>query len=284
VRWSFATIVLVPRGEWGPLPDQRERSRWFHWAAASGFEAIELSPRWLDFRQLPDSQLRQIRQEIADVGLVVSGINLNRCILTRSESAMQNRQLLVQSLVAAEILQAPLVNVSLAMPTPPTNSRLVVRGCDVPESEHDGSSRLLSEMAANAQHLDVSLSLELHDDGLLDTPELCLKMLERIDLANVGVNPDLGNICRGNGSDAWEQALLLLAPHTNCWHVKNFSGGKPAQLWGGDIDYFRAMTIMQAANYNGPVSIESYFGDAVENQLQSLAYLKQMATVEVFNE
>jgi sugar phosphate isomerase/epimerase len=281
VTWSFATIVLVPRGEWGPFPDRRERCGWFQWAASAGFDAIELSPRWLDFRQFSAAQLKQIRQEIVDVGLVVSGINLNRCILTRSDSSAANRQLLRQAIHAAATLEAPLVNISLAMPTPPTKSRPVLRGCDVAEVEYQQTARLLRELAAAARAFNVSLSLELHDDGLFDTPELCLKMLDWIDMPNVGVNPDLGNICRGDSGAPWEETLTFLAPHANCWHVKNYATGSPAALWAGDIDYARAMSIMHAADYSGPVSIESYFDDVLDQQIQGLAYLKKLSPAKI---
>jgi sugar phosphate isomerase/epimerase len=168
------------------------------------------------------------------------------------------------------------------MPVPPTTSRPIVRGQDVPESEHEQAAKILAEMAVSAHGFNVSLSLELHDDGLLDTPTLCLKMLERIDMPNVGVNPDLGNICRGHdGCADWQEALRVLAPHAICWHVKNYVGGRLAPLWAGGIDYALASSIMQGAHYNGPISGESYCGDVLDQQIRGLAYLKQLAQKNV---
>lgn len=137
---------------------------------------------------------------------------------------------------------------------------------------------VLGELAARSG---IELSLELHDDGLLDTAELCLEMLRRVRLTNVGVNPDLGNLVRSSEAPAnWRLALEALAPHANNWHVKNYRGGKPAPLWDGDIDYARAVKIMRAAGYNRWVSIESYFGDVLDLQTRSLHYLQQIAEPE----
>ena len=124
----------------------------------------------------------------------------------------------------------------------------------------------------------VQLSLELHDDGLLDSPDLLLDMLNRINAANVGVNPDLGNVCRSSEEPTDSRAALeALAPHANCWHVKNYRRGQPATLSDGDIDYAEAMAIMRAHGYAGWVSIEGYQGDVLASQQESLAYLKQLA-------
>ena len=78
MRWSFATIVLVPRGEWGPVSDAAARSRVFRAAAAAGFEGVELNPRWYDFLPLADAEMRQLSREVAEAGLCASGLNVSR--------------------------------------------------------------------------------------------------------------------------------------------------------------------------------------------------------------
>ena len=47
MQWSLATIALVPRGGTAHV----DRTAWRHtidWAARSGFEALEISPQWLN--------------------------------------------------------------------------------------------------------------------------------------------------------------------------------------------------------------------------------------------
>src|SRR5262249_22035270 len=136
-----------------------------------------------------------------------------------------------------------------------------------------------ADVARQAQQVGITVSLELHDDGLLDTPERCLQFIEDIGASNVGVNPDLGNLCRGSGplSD-WKAGLRLLASRTVCWHVKNYRNGRPAPIWDGDIDYDWAFGVMRGVRYEGWVSIESHCS-GLESQKQELEYLKRIEAI-----
>lgn len=277
MRWSFAVIVLVPRGEWGRPPEPGERRRVFDWAARTGFEGIELSPRWLDFHVMGLQEVKDLGKEIAASGLRVSGLNISRCILTRTSEAANHWKRLQRSVEVAQALGAKIINISLSMPTLPAPDRAPLLGREVPETEFQRSAKLVADLAKRALQSGVEISLELHDDGLLDSPELCLQFLRRIEAPNVAVNPDLGNVCRGPGPmPDWEGALQVLAPKANCWHVKNYRQGKPVPLWEGAISYDRAFAIMHAAGYKGWVSIESYFGDVLKIQERSLEYLKRL--------
>jgi sugar phosphate isomerase/epimerase len=274
MRWSLATIVLVPRGQTAHTAKE-DRHRAFAWAAQTGFTGVEISPHWLNIGHLSNADLTAVGREAAAAGLVISGVNINRCILTRSERAPAHLASLERAIDAASLWQAPLVTLSLSLPLDKT-PRPIFRGHEVSDAERDQTAALLRTLAHRAGNGGVRLSLELHDDGLLDTPELCLDMLRRVAAPTVGVNPDLGNLIRGNDAADWRSALQLLAPHTNNWHVKNYRADEPAPLWDGDIDYTQALPIIQAAGYQGWVSIESYFGNVLDLQERSLAYLKRL--------
>jgi len=148
----------------------------------------------------------------------------------------------------------------------------------VPQAERDQNVDFIQGLSERARSRGIQLSLELHDDGLLDTPELCLDMLKRVASENVGLNPDLGNLIRSYPDSDWRTALNSLAPRANNWHVKNYRGGQPSPIWDGQIDYAEAFQIMRAAGYTGWVSIESYFGDVLDLQAKSLAWLKRIVS------
>jgi sugar phosphate isomerase/epimerase len=183
---------------------------------------------------------------------------------------------LTHSVEVAETLEAEIINLSLSMPTLPSPDRPPLLGRDVPQTEYQRSAELVTDLARRASQVGVKISLELHDDGLLDSAELCLQFMNLIGAPNVGVNPDLGNICRAGPMPDWEGTLKLLAPRTNCWHVKNYRDGKGAPLWDGDIDYDRAFAIMKESAYKGWVSIEGYYGGGMDLQRRCLAYLKPL--------
>jgi sugar phosphate isomerase/epimerase len=277
MRWSLATIALVPRGGTA-YADRAERGRVFEWAAGAGFAGVEVSPHWLDIVGLQQSEMQQVRDEALAVGLAVAGVNINRCILTRHRRAQEHLALLHRAVEAANWLQAPLVTLSLSMPL--GSGPAVVRGCDFLEIERKETADCLGRLAEYAGERDIQLSLELHDDGMLDTAGLCLDMVSRVRAENVGVNPDLGNLVRSTVDADWRETLQWLAPHANNWHVKNYRQGRPSPVWDGDIDYVAAFQIMRAAGYDGWVSIESYFDEVLDLQTRSLAYLMPLAAIE----
>lgn len=278
MKWSLASIVLVPRGRWGPFPSREERRAVLRWARKAGFAGIELSPRWLDFHAMAAAELDGFREEVASAGLVVSGLCINRCILTRTATAAEHLRRLERGVEVAARLGAPTLTFSLSMPMLPGPDRPPLLGREVPEEEYARSAGLVKRLAEEAHRRGVGLCVELHDDGLLDTPEACLDFLDRVGDPTLGVNPDLGNICRGPGPlPDWEAALRVLAPRATCWHVKNYRRGEPSPVWEGDIDYRRALALMREAGFRGWVGIESYYGDVRDLQVKSLRFLEGLA-------
>lgn len=259
MKSSLATIVLAPRGGQAPPQSEAERRDLFSWAAGCGFEGVEISSRWLDVESLAPARLVNLRREIEAAGLMVSGLNVERAL---GQWGRIHRVVGVASMLGAHI-----VNISLA-------------------KEFDGSGdweplvEAAGRMAAVAREAakdGIQISVELHDDGLLDSAAACLQFHELAGESNLGVNPDLGNICRGPaGTQDWEGALRRLAPLANCWHVKNYRNGEPAPLDDGDIDYCTAMRIMLGAGYGGWVSIESRVGEFRATQAAGLGYLHEL--------
>jgi sugar phosphate isomerase/epimerase len=259
----------------------------FAWAAAAGFEGVEISPRWLDIHALSRTELDLLRADVEEVGLRVSGLNLNRFVLTRSSQAAEHLRRLERSVDVAAALGAEVIALSQSLPTLPAGERPPLRGDDVPLSGHERAVALIAPVAERAARAGVKLSIELHDDGLTDTTAWCLwhcfalVTLGGTGRGAVGVNPDVGNMCRGpHPLPDWETALRTLAPYANVWHIKNYRNARSVPIWDGDIDYVRAFGIMRQAGYEGWVSIESYVGDDVLRlQQQSLAWAREASAV-----
>ena len=190
MRWSLATVVLVPRGKTAHASRDEQRHI-LDWAARTGFEGIEISPHWLNIADALDSELLDFRRAAASAGLAISGVNVNRCLFTRGSRAEAAWGQMRRAIDAASTLGAGLVTFSLSAPLD-GSTRPVLRGCDIPEAERAQAAAGLSELALLAGRESIELSLELHDDGLLDTAEYCLDMVQRIGAANVGVNPGSG--------------------------------------------------------------------------------------------
>jgi sugar phosphate isomerase/epimerase len=284
MRWSFATIVLVPRGKPFVRPSPTERFRVFASAREMGFSGVELTDEWLDFQALDDKALRSVQGEVADAGLRVSGLNLPRCMISRDRPARADLERLVRAVSVAGSLAADVVNFSLSLPLSSGGGPAPqpMTGAEATRDEREQAEDLVGVLARRAKSAGTSLAVELHDDGLLDTPELCLQLLERIGQSNVGVNPDVANICRGPGPlPDWRSAFRLLAPHARNWHLKNYRSSRPVSLQEGDIDFTEAWKIMESGGYDGWVSVESRFGDVLAEQRAAVPFLRALSGAKV---
>jgi sugar phosphate isomerase/epimerase len=284
MRWSFATIVLVPRGRPFVPPSPAARRHFFAMAQNLGFSGIELADEWLDFQALDDRKLRSINGEIADAGLRVSGLNLPRCLLSSRRPARPDWARMERALGVAGSLAAEVVNFSLSLPASAHRGPAYrpMRGADATQGERELAVELVGKLAQRARSMGTSLAVEIHDDGLLDTPELCLKLLKQVGQANVGVNPDIANVCRGPGPlPDWRRAFRLLAPHAGNWHLKNYRKGLPASLPDGDIDFAAAWKIMESSGYQGWVSVESRFGDVLAEQRSGILFLRALSGAKI---
>lgn len=278
MHFAYTTILNAPRFGWGSAPDRPTRLHLYRQVRRMGFDGIEWSPRWLDYHHLSAEAIRSLRREADDCGLVVSAINLNRFLLTGCAESEEHFSRLLRTIDVASNLGAESVVISLSYPRPPALNRQRIIGRSIGAEDFQRTAHRIRLAADRADQVGVRLVLELHDDGLLDTPELCLRMQADVDRGNVWINPDLGNLVRHPEScHCWGDALHQLAPVCGYWHVKNYSAGRPVPIWAGDIDYAEAFEVMCATGYQGWISIESYFGDDVMVlQQQSLEWLRQL--------
>jgi sugar phosphate isomerase/epimerase len=286
-----------PRPMFGAVPAAAERAPLFRYARRLGFEGVDLADSWLDWFALGDDELRALREQIEAEGLVCAGLNPYRSILVRHPSAAHNEARLARSVAVAALLGAPVVNIPLSVPFPAVWSEAeraqrqlrLARAADYDEDDWEVTADKLRALADRAAALGVALTLELHDDGMLDDSAAVLRLWRLIDRPNVGVNPDLQNLHRvPYPCESWRQALLNLAPYTNFWHVKScaktyvvdeartYSHG--ATLVAGEIDYRWALTQMVRAGYDGWISVESGRGDSLEHAGSDLAYLRRLVT------
>jgi sugar phosphate isomerase/epimerase len=134
----------------------------------------------------------------------------------------------------------------------------------------------IKEFARDAAQAGMHVSFELHDDGILDSAAGCLQFLRLVDEPNTGVNPDVGNLMRDPEEPAfdWRSTLQILAPVTNCWHVKNYRKARMARLDDGEIDFMEAAAILRAGGVNPAISIEERSGEYREAQRRGLEFMK----------
>jgi sugar phosphate isomerase/epimerase len=299
VRFSFATTIVsgwnYPHPIFSYVPTEEERQPLLTWAKAAGFDGIDIADTWLTWYDLPDAELRALRDQVHAAGLVVSGLNPYRCILVRHESAEQNFAKLARSLAVCRALDCTMLNLALSVPFPAVWSEheraqrqlTLARDRDFGEAEYAEITEKIGRLADLAARDGIELTIELHDDGLTDTSAGVLRVRNLVNRPNVGVNPDLQNLYRvPYPTEDWRAALLALAPHTNYWHVKSCSKvylldehrtySLRASLRDGDIDHRWALTQLDRVGYDGWIVVESGGGDSLVTAQADLDYLKDL--------
>jgi len=137
---------------------------------------------------------------------------------------------------------------------------------DVPAIKR--ATDMLRNIAVVAHTSGLRLAVENHF-GLSEDPQVLADIIQAINNPTVGVCLDFGNFAEGQ----FEEGIKVLAPLAIHVHAKshNFADGEETQ-----IDYHAALGELQAAGYDGTISIE-YEGDddALEGIRQTQALIEK---------
>jgi len=262
------------------------------WWRAHGVEGVVFYDNYPEFYDRPPEHFARLKEVVNEAGLVVGAFNALRKSLFLPELADRDEKRTYQCLAAARALGAEIFDLSLNVPLPTQTdphslaTRTIFRGELAPGALYEEGARRLKPIARACADAGMQLSIELHDDGLQDTAEGCLKLLEMIDEPNLGVNPDLGNWARVpyEQRDTWRGQIQKLAARTNYWEVKNYqtlylASERRSYSWStlldeGVVDFREAATILWQAGFRGWVCNEGGVGDYVRSQLRFIEYLQ----------
>ena len=299
MKIALATTILsgwnYPHKLFGYVPTLEERAPLFTWTRRVGFDGVDIADSWMDWYAMSDGQLREMREQLDELGLACCALNPYRCTLVRHPDAGRNEEKLHRSLEVAKIWGAKILNLALSVPFPAVWSdaeraerqNQLKRGEDYSDEEFAETAAKVRRLADLANEWEIALSIELHDDGITDRSDHVMRLHKLVDRPNVGVNPDLQNGFRvPYATEDWRKALLTMAPATNFWHVKSntrryvpetgrYQAGR-ATLRTGDQDYRWALTKMAEAGFDGWISVESGGGDALLSAEEDLRYLREL--------
>ena len=135
----------------------------------------------------------------------------------------------------------------------------------------------------------VTISVEVHQNSIVDNSWSAIRTVEMVDRKNFGINPDLGNILwvYDVPEETCEAAIKALAPHSVYWHCKNLIRVNHPEnertvflrvpISDGEIDYRFAISAMVAAKYGGYMAIEGVqSGDQFHLDGKSISYAKSV--------
>jgi sugar phosphate isomerase/epimerase len=262
------------------------------WWKKQGVDGLVFYDQYPEFYQRPIEHFAALKTVLDEVGLPVGAFNALRKSLFIPELADRDEQRLYFCLDVAVALGAEILDVSVNVPLPTQRdaysmaTRQIFRGELAPHSFYEEAAARLKPFAQACAKRGLQLSLELHDDGLQDTADGCLKLMDLIDEPNVGLNPDTGNWARVpyEHLDSWHDQMRKMAAKTNYWEVKNYqgiylAGERRFASWGtlldeGMIDFRESAAMLWQAGFRGWVCNEGGTGDYVRSQLRFIEYMR----------
>ncbi|MAG36275.1 MAG: hypothetical protein CL878_08530 [Dehalococcoidia bacterium] len=302
ITCAFRRSIFYPwhaDHEEGAFPPPKVRGPYLAELSRIGFRGIELNAGLTGFGTDQRDAAIEVRRELEGAGVPCVALRSARgtgSVVAPSVAAANIRRLR-ETIQLASWLGAGIVNTTLGTPmTDPGGP-----GSDRGERISQGSSRLASpgdyertaavmrEIAGYAADLGVAISIEVHQHTIADNSWSALHLLGLIDRANVGLNPDVGNIywTYAEPEETPEAAIVALAPHTNYWHCKNVHRVYfpelehaiylHAPLPDGELDYRFAIKAMVEAGYDGFLAIEgARRGDHLHKDGRAVAYARAL--------
>lgn len=296
IAYAMRRVNFFPYvGDDWNLPGKEVRKAYFKQVREMGFDGIEIANNTVGGPGAPAEAVKALRAELEDNGVP--------CVCVRGggglanpRSAPASRQRLEESILFASLIGCGLVNTTVTTPTIPNLpgnfvGEPVSQGSsrDAHEGDFEVTARGYREIAQHAADLGVEISIEVHQHSIADNSWSALKLLEMIDMPNVGANPDLGNIfwTYDVPEETSEHAIVALAPKAKYWHCKNlfrvhFPENQHAvflrvALPDGEIDYRFALSAMAAAGYDGYVAVEGVrLGDQLTQDCRSARYARKL--------
>ena len=145
----------------------------------------------------------------------------------------------------------------------------------------------IRELGRHANGNGIELALEMYEDTYLGTAGGAVRFCTDVDLPNVRINCDLGNLVRLHRPvEGWRAMMEALAPFAGYWHAKNYvrmedavTGAvmaSPAPMEAGVINYREAVRMALDAGFNSAFLLEHYGGDGRSVCAANRDYLRRI--------
>ena len=302
MRFCYAhrRLALYPdhRDAWDLAPDHYTAG-FLKRARAIGFDALEVGVETLERTGGSEREVKALGRRLGDVGLPIGCVRSGGT-LTDAKHGPRNRERLARAVQLASWVGAEVVNSALSAPArrpghPPGSLPGSQHGWPVSQdasrearlSDYEGLAKACQAACDRAADAGVTLSVEVHQNSLVDNSWSAQLLHQLVARRNFGINPDLGNVywTYDVPEESPEDCIRKLAPVAVYWHCKNlFRVYHPEMqrsvflrvpLPDGEIDYRFATSAMHAAGYRGYMAIEgAWAGDQFAADQKSLAYAK----------
>lgn len=246
--------------------------------ASVGFDRIELADSHARIGDMSSERLGELVEVFAAHGIAAPAVHIQRRSVIQPGWGEENLAYAHRTIDAAAAWGMDIVSTGLHQPFTEAQKRALwfwtepgAKDPDDPETRALAVARL-RELGRHAAEVGLGLSLEMYEDTYLGTADSAVRLIEEIDLPNVGLNPDVGNLVRLHRPiEDWREMYRKTLPYANYWHIKNYArdeaGGfytaTPSTLEHGLINYRQVIADAVQGGYRGVMLMEHYGGDSL---------------------
>jgi sugar phosphate isomerase/epimerase len=259
----------------------------------AGFANADLTDSWVRPGDLDPGRLAEFKQTAHDVGIGTPAISAIRRSVIDGRNWEANLAYSHRTIDAAAELGCEVVSFGLHQAITPAQQEQLwfwtVEGHKDPEGDREtwGNAVVrLRELGRHAAEVGLLLSLEMYEDTYLGTADSSVRLVQDIGLANVGLNPDLGNLIRLHRPvEDWRELVAKTLPYANFWHMKNSLRDEdtargmyvamPAPMESGLINYREAFKVALSVGFQGILCTEHYGGDGLSVSASNQDYLRR---------
>ncbi|MGP9503648.1 sugar phosphate isomerase/epimerase family protein [Specibacter sp. AOP5-B1-6] len=258
----------------------------------AGFSNADLTDSWVRPGDLGEARLTEFKAAADHVGIGIPVISAIRSSIIEEANWEANLAYSHRTIDAAAALGCEVVSVGLHQALTAEQQKQLwfwtVQGHVDPVGDTETWNKAvtrLRELGRHAAEVGILLSLEMYEDTYLGTADSSVQLVQDIDLANVGLNPDIGNLIRLHRPiEDWREVVAKTLPYSNYWHVKNYIRDEnvargqyvamPAPMESGLISYREAFKVAISVGYQGIICTEHYGGDGLSVTARNQEYLR----------
>jgi sugar phosphate isomerase/epimerase len=258
------------------------------------FTSVDPTDAWLSIGELTDARFAELRAVLDDTGLTVPSISTTRRSVVDTRDGERFLGLGHAVIDRAAELGAQVVSFGFMQALTPAQREAtwfwLADGHHDPADDSPVRALALErirELGRHADEVGLRLSLEMYEDTFLGTADRAVGFVTDVGMANVGLNPDLGNLIRLHRPlEDLESAFAKVLPWTNFWHIKNYLRDEdpatgtvmtaPVPLVMGFANYRPQVLRAVELGFDGPFVVEHYGSDSLGVAAMNRDYLRQV--------
>ncbi|MCL2464011.1 MAG: sugar phosphate isomerase/epimerase, partial [Micrococcales bacterium] len=257
-------------------------------------EFFDPTDAWLSIGELSDERFGEFVSVVHEVGLQVPSVSTPRRSVVGAAHGERYLAWGHAIIDRAPALGADVVSFGFMQALTPGQEKALWFWLEDGYHDPDDDSELRTlaiertrELGRHAGQVGIQISLEMYEDTFIGTADRAVRFIRDVDMPNVGLNPDLGNLVRLHRPiEDIPTMFEKVLPYTNFWHIKNYLRDEdpstglvfsaPVPLAMGIINYRVQIRRALELGFHGPFVCEHYGSDSLGVAAMNREYIREV--------